>query len=117
MFVETFLACFRHFYFLTQTEYFAWAIAFALWPFLPIFKMLLFFEYKLFFFKCSHFSTISCFIKPFFAYNNSKVFFERLLACFRHLYFLNQTEYSARAIAFALWPSLAIFNVLSFFEY
>ena len=33
-----------NFYFLTQTEYFAWAIAFALWPFLAIFKMLLFFE-------------------------------------------------------------------------
>ena len=45
VFVETFLACFRQFYFLTQTEYFAWAIAFALWPFLAIFKMLSFFEY------------------------------------------------------------------------
>ena len=43
--VETFFACFRQFYFLTQTEYFAWAIAFALWPFLAIFKMLSFFEY------------------------------------------------------------------------
>ena len=30
MFVETFFACFRQFYFSTQTEYFAWAIAFAL---------------------------------------------------------------------------------------
>ena len=40
MFVETFLACFRQFYFLNQTEYFAWAIAFALWPFLAIFEML-----------------------------------------------------------------------------
>ena len=37
VFLETFLACFRQFYFLTQTEYFAWAIAFALWPFLVIF--------------------------------------------------------------------------------
>ena len=33
VFVETFFACFRQFYFLTQTEYFAWAIDFALWPF------------------------------------------------------------------------------------
>ena len=49
MFVETFFACFRQFYFLTQTEYFAWAIAFALWPFVAIFKMLSFFEYSLFF--------------------------------------------------------------------
>ena len=45
MFVETFFACFRQFYFSTQAEYFAWAIVFALWPFLAIFKMLSFFEY------------------------------------------------------------------------
>ena len=45
VFVEKFFACFRQFYFLTQTEYFAWAIAFALWPFLAIFKMLSFLEY------------------------------------------------------------------------
>ena len=49
MFVERFFACFRQFYFLTQSEYFAWAIAFALWPFLAIFKMLSFFENKHFF--------------------------------------------------------------------
>ena len=49
MFVETFFTCFRQFYFLTQTEYFAWAIAFALWPFLAILKMLSLFVYYLFF--------------------------------------------------------------------
>ena len=49
MFVETFFACFRQFYFLTETEYFAWAIAFVLWPSLAIFKMLSFFEYQVFF--------------------------------------------------------------------
>ena len=43
--VETFFACFRQFNFLTKTAHFAWAIAFALWPFLAIFKMLSFFEY------------------------------------------------------------------------
>ena len=32
-----------NFIFLTQTEYFAWAMAFALWPFLAIFTMLSFF--------------------------------------------------------------------------
>ena len=32
-----FVARFKEFYFLTQTEYFALAIAFALWPFLAIF--------------------------------------------------------------------------------
>ena len=45
VFLERFLACFKKFYFLTQTEYFAWAIAFALGPFLAMFKMLSFFEY------------------------------------------------------------------------
>ena len=35
--------------FLTQTEYFAWAIASALRPFLAILKMLLFCDYELFF--------------------------------------------------------------------
>ena len=104
MFLETFLACFRQFYFLTQTEYFAWAIAFALWPFLAIFEMLSFFEYYLFF-------------KPFFPKNNFNVFLETFLACFRQFYFLTQTEYFAWAIAFALWPFLAIFEMLSFFEY
>ena len=45
VFVETIFACFRQFYFLTQFEYFAWAIAFALWPFLVILKMSSFFKY------------------------------------------------------------------------
>ena len=40
MFLETFVAFFREFNFLTQTEYFALAVAFALWPFLAIFEML-----------------------------------------------------------------------------
>ena len=34
-----------NFIFFNKTKYFAWAIAFALWPFLAIFKMLSFFEY------------------------------------------------------------------------
>ena len=53
MFVEIFLACFKQFYFLIQTKCFAWAIAFALWPFLAIFTMV-------------HFSNINCFFQPFF---------------------------------------------------
>ena len=104
MFVETFFACFRQFYFLTQTEYFAWAIAFAICHFWP-------------FSKCSHFANISCFLELFFAQNNSNVFIETVLECFRQFYFLTQTEYFAWAIAFALWPFLAIFKMLSFFEY
>ena len=42
---ETFFSCFRQFYFLTQTEHFGWAIAFALGPFLGILKRVSFFEY------------------------------------------------------------------------
>ena len=49
VFEETSLVCLRQCNFLTQTEYFAWAIALALWPFFTIFKMLSFFEYKFFF--------------------------------------------------------------------
>ena len=73
---------------MTQTKYFAWAIAFALWPFVAIIKMLSFFEYSLF-------------LKAVFAYNNFKVFLETFFACFRQFYFLTQTEYFAWAIAFA----------------
>ena len=40
VFVEKFLACFRQLYFLTQSKYFAWAIAFVLRPILAIFKRL-----------------------------------------------------------------------------
>ena len=105
MFVETFVKCFRQFYFLTQTEYFAWAIAFALLPFLAIFKILF------------NFLTITFFVQPFFAKNNSNVFVETFVACFRQFYFLTKTEFFAWAIAFALWAFLAIFKMLSFFEY
>ena len=53
--VDSFLIRFREFYFLTQNDDFAkMAIAFALRPFLPIFKL-------------SHFSNITCFLKRFFA--------------------------------------------------
>ena len=50
--VEWLFACFSHFKFLTQTDHFAkaiafaWAIAFARWP---IFKMVSFLEYLVFF--------------------------------------------------------------------
>ena len=40
---------FFHLKFLTQSDDFAKAIAFASWPFLAIFKILSFFEYKLLF--------------------------------------------------------------------
>ena len=104
MFVETFLTRFRQFYFLTQTEYFAWAIAFVCGHFRP-------------FSKWSYFSNISCFLEPFFEENNSNVFVETFLTCFRQFYFLTQTENFAWAIAFALWLFLAILKMLSFFEF
>ena len=49
MSVESFLICFWQFYFFTQTDDFANPIAFAWRPFLPIFKMLSFFEDYVFF--------------------------------------------------------------------
>ena len=45
VFVETFFRRFLGIFFLTQSDYFAWAIAFALWPCSAIFKIVLFFEY------------------------------------------------------------------------
>ena len=49
MLIESFLMCFVQFYFLTQTDDFAKAIAHGWMPFLPIFKMVSFFEYLIFF--------------------------------------------------------------------
>ena len=63
------------------------------------------------------FRILAVFLEPFPAENNFNVFVERFFACFRQLYFLTQTEYFAWAIAFASWPFLAIFKMLSFFEY
>ena len=45
MFVDSFLIPFREFYFLTQNDDLAKAIALAWRQLLPIFKMLSFFEY------------------------------------------------------------------------
>ena len=49
MLIESFLVCFVQFYFLTQTDDFAKAIAHGWRPFLPLFKMVSSFEYLLFF--------------------------------------------------------------------
>ena len=69
------------------------------------------------FLKRSHFSNINCFFEAFFAPNNFEVFVKTFLVCFRQFYFFTKTEYFAWAIAFALWPFLAIFKMLSFFKY
>ena len=71
---EWLLACFWHFSFLTQTDSFtkaiafAWAIAFARWP---ILKMVLFLEYLVF-------------LGAVFSQNNFNVLLERFDACFWH---------------------------------
>ena len=89
---------------MAQSEDFAKAIAFAWWPFLAIFKMLSFFEYYLFFLtRFLHRTTGMC----------CRNFFIRF---FLHFPFLTQNEDFARAIAFAWWPLLAIFKMLSCFE-
>ena len=49
MLIESFFVCFVQFYFLTQTDHVAKAIAHGWRPFLPIFKMISFFEYLIFF--------------------------------------------------------------------
>ena len=60
---------------------------------------------------------LAIFSSPFFAENNFDVFVEMFLTCFRQFYFLTQTKCFAWAIAFALWPFLAIFKIVSFLEY
>ena len=67
--VELFLTCFKHFQFLTQTDQFAKAIAFA---------------WDGHFSKFSHFSNIWCFFELFFEQNNSNVLVESFFACFWH---------------------------------
>ena len=60
--------------------------------------------------KSSHFSNIWCFLKQFFAQNNSNVIKDSFFACFCEFFFLTQTDHFARAG----WP---IFKIVSFLEY
>ena len=79
---------FWHFLILIQTDHFAWAIAYASWPILAIFKILSFFEY------------FGVLWSVFFAQNNSNVIVQSYFAPFCPFYFLTQTEHFAKAIAF-----------------
>ena len=63
--------------------------------------------------KWSHFSNIWCFLKRFFAQNNSKLLAESFLARFWSFEFLSQTDHFAKSIAFARWP---IFKMVSFWN-
>ena len=56
-------------------------------------------------------------MKPFFAQNNSNMLLESFFRPFSELKLLTQTRHFLKAIAPALWPILAIFKNLSFFEY
>ena len=85
---QSFFAIFWHFKFLIQTEHVAWAIAYASWPILAIFKMLSFFEY------------FGVLWSVFFAQNNSNVIVQSHFAPFCPFYFLTQTDHFAKAIAF-----------------
>jgi len=83
-FEEWILTCFVQLYYFNQSEDFAWAIALGWWP---IFKMVSFVEYLVFF---------GAF---FFARNNSKWFVEWILTCFWN---------------FNFWPKLRIWMGYSF---
>ena len=93
-----FVACFLEFEFLTQSDNFATATALAWWP---IFKIVSFLEHLVF-------------SQSFFAQNNSNMIKESFFACFFEFEFLTQSDYFAKAIAFAWWP---IFKIVSFLEY
>ena len=104
MLAESFIACLWHFKFLTHTGHFAKAVAFALWPTLAIFKIVLFFEYYMS-------------LEQIFAHNSCNVLAESYMVFFWHFQFLTHTGHFAKAVAFASWPILAIFKIVSFFEY
>ena len=105
MVVQSFFAPFGHFESLTQAHHFAKAIAIVSWPILAIFKMLSFFEHKVFF------------LERFFAHNNSNVVVQSFFAPFGHFESLTQTGHIAKDITCASWSILAIFEMLSFFQY
>ena len=90
---------------MTQSDDFARAIAFALRPFLPIFKL-------------SHFANITCFLKRFFAYNNNIVTVDSFLICLREFYFLTQSDDFAKAMdSLCMEAIFSDIQIVSFFEY
>ena len=101
--VDSFLRRFWQLYFLTLSDGFEKAIAFEWRPFLPIFKMVSFLEYQMFF-------------RAVFAQNNYKFLVDGFLICFWQFNILTQNDFT-KAIAFAwrlFWP---IFKLVLFFEY
>ena len=66
------------------------------------------------FLKSSHFPSIWRSLNRFFPQNNSNMIKKSFFACFFEFEFLTQTDYFAKATAFAWWP---IFKIVSFLEY
>ena len=66
--------------------------------------------------KSSHFSNISSFLEPF-LHTTTAMCCRMFRDIFMHFYFLTQSNDFAKSIAFAWWSFLAIFKVISFFEY
>ena len=95
MLVDSFLMCFRQFYFLTQSDDFVKAIAFA-WRQLLANNQ-----------NSVVFLNIRCFFEQLFAQNKYNMLIDSFLICFRQFYFLIQSDDFAKAIAFASRPFLA----------
>ena len=72
--------------------------------FLAIFKMLAFFQLAVFWSRFLDRTTETC---------CKKSFYHVLM----HLKFLTQSDDFPKSMAFAWWPFLAIFKMLSFFDY
>ena len=102
------LACFYAFLFFDPSDDFAKSMAFAWWPFLAIFKMLLFFQYKLF-------------LGAVFWIEQQQSFAEMFLACFHAFLFFDPKwrfckVYSLCLVAiFGYFQNAPIFRILAVF--
>ena len=100
----SFLIRFRQFYFSTQIDDLAKAIAFAHTPFFSVIKMVPFFEYQVL-------------LERIFAQNYYIVSVYSCLMRFRQFYFVTEIDDFSKAIAFAYTPFFIMFKMVSFFDY
>ena len=89
VFVQSFFACFWQLYLLTKTDHFAEAMH-RLQPF-----------QNGQFSNSSHFSNVWCFYERFLAHNNFNMVLQSFFPCCWQFCFLNQTDYFAKALAYA----------------
>ena len=89
---------------MTQSDDFLKAIAFAWFAFFAFCKMVSFLDCWLFFRAAFCMKELQCVVETF-------------STCVFAFLILDQSDDFAKAIAFAWWPFLAIFKMLSFFEY